>query len=1057
LINLGQAVGYLIMDATAFNSTLDTALSRVSSLDKETNALTGGLDVISSGLKTTGKILTASVTGPIAAFGASAIKSGADFDSAMARVKAIAGDFGSEQEDAVVRLQEAAEKNKLVYKDMGSYIETAFELVRQKAIQMGNDTKFTAEESADALYYMALAGWGGADMLEGLDGIMALSAASGVELARTSDIVTDALTAFGKEANQAGRFADILAATSANSNTNVDLLGESFKYVAPVAGAYGYSLEDVALALGTMASAGVKGTQAGTGLRQAFKQLTTPTDENAALMEKYGISLYNTDGSVKSLRDSMESWRETFGGLNIELFDTEGNLKTGEQIMEEYGHSLPTTEMEKLNAVASIFGTRALPGVLAIIGSSDKKFKELADDIDGSSESFNGMGDAAYQQAVMLDNLKGDWILFTSALGTAKVIISDMINGPLRKLVQRLRDLVTWFNKASPETQKFVIKMALIAASIGPVIFALGSIVGAASKFIKNLENIHHAITLIKTAFSSFGKSFIGIFKNIGLAFKNFIGAIQTAPNLLTGFKGAISAIISPVGLLVLAIVALVAVFIRLWKTNEEFRNKIKSIWANIVSSLGKSFDKIKAHISKFTEAMKPVLDYAMQMFDVLCNILAPAIEGAFDFIGNILTTAFDALADIIGVIVGILTGDFPYALESATSLLDNLGQLMIAIFNPQYIYEFLNGILEALGTSLPEIIEVAKTLLSVFIEFIGEKANQLLEFVVLAAQTTWDVLLEFVKITANNIYKWFKNIINKAKQFAKDFYNRGREAGSEFYNKIKEFISSIPGKVKEWFDDIVRKAVSFGTRFIEEARIAGTRFKNNIKEHVSSISATVKEKLDNVVNRAKNFIEDFASKATEAGKSFYDNIVEEVNKIPGEVYKIGQNIVEGIWNGIKSMTGWLAGKVGGFINDAINAMKNAAEVESPSKKTEREIGRWLPPGIANGFVKALPASMRVMEDSLNSAITDYNKDIEDFVIGTQFIDPSIVTSGVGLQTISSLYWMLAQYIVQALKEAPIVNNVEIDMEDGDVLLDNERVGRKVAPVVSRVIAMGGG
>ena len=422
MVNLGTAVGYLILDATNFNNTLDTAFNKISMLDNEArNNLTGGLDVISTGLKTTGKVLTASVTTPVAAFGASAIKSGAEFDSAMSRVKAIAGDFGETQDKNSEKLRDAAKQNGLAYEDMGDYISTAFNLVRQKAIQMGNDTKFTAEESADALYYMALAGWGGADMLEGLDGIMALSAASGVDLARTSDIVTDALTAFGKEAGEASRFADILAATSANSNTNVDLLGESFKYVAPVAGAYGYSLEDVSLALGTMASAGVKGTQAGTGLRQALKQLTTPTDENAALMEKYGISLDDGTGKMLTLRESMEQWRETFGGINVELYDAEGNLKTGEQIMEEYGHSLPTTEMEKLNAIASIFGTRALPGVLAIINSSDDDFKELAADIDGSSESFGGMGDAAYQQAVMLDNLKGDWVLFTSALNTAKI------------------------------------------------------------------------------------------------------------------------------------------------------------------------------------------------------------------------------------------------------------------------------------------------------------------------------------------------------------------------------------------------------------------------------------------------------------------------------------------------------------------------------------------------------------------------------------------------------------------------------------------------------------
>ena len=360
MINLGTAVGTLALDASNFNSTLENAYESVAGLDTKFGTLAGGLGVIGKGLTTVGKSLTATVTAPVVGFGAASVKAGADFDAAMSRVMAIGGDFGEQQDKNSEDLKRAAQEIGLQYEDMGSYASSAFNLVRQYAIQMGNDTKFTAEESADALYYMALAGWGGAEMLDGLKGIMDLSAASGVELARTSDIVTDALTAFGESADQSGRFANILAATSANSNTNVDLLGESFKYVGAVAGSYGYSLEDVSLALGTMASAGVKGTQAGTGLRQALKQLTDPTDENAALMDKFGISLADSEGNMYSLREVMGQWRESFAGLNVDLYDTEGNLKTGEQILEEYSHSMPTSEFEKLNAIASIFGTRVL-------------------------------------------------------------------------------------------------------------------------------------------------------------------------------------------------------------------------------------------------------------------------------------------------------------------------------------------------------------------------------------------------------------------------------------------------------------------------------------------------------------------------------------------------------------------------------------------------------------------------------------------------------------------------------------------------------------------------
>ena len=181
------------------------------------------------------------------------------------------------------------------------------------------------------------------------------------------------------------------------------------------------------------------------------------------------------------------------------------------------------------------------------------------------------------------------------------------------------------------------------------------------------------------------------------------------------------------------------------------------------------------------------------------------------------------------------------------------------------------------------------------------------------------------------------------------------------------------------------------------------------------------------------------------------------MSSIPGAVYSIGADIVRGLWNGISGMGGWLWGKVTSFASGIIDAMKSAVKVGSPSKLAETEVGRWLPPGIAVGFEKALPSTMRRIEDSLNGAITDYNDNIKSFVIGSTFIDPSIVSNGISGQVMSEMYWLLAQYIAEALRTAPIINNVNVEMEDGDIIMDRERIGRKLAPVISRIIAAGGG
>ena len=198
-------------------------------------------------------------------FAASCVETGMEFDSSMSRVQAVSG-ATSEQ----------------------------MQLLRNAARESGRETVFTAKESADALYYMAMAGWNTEQMIAGLPAVLDLAVVSGVGLATTSDIVTDALTAFGMEASEASYFADVLAATATNANTNVDLMGQTFKYVGPIAGAMGYSIDDVALAIGAMASSSVKGSQAGTSLKTALANLAAPTSKQAAAMEELGISLSAT-------------------------------------------------------------------------------------------------------------------------------------------------------------------------------------------------------------------------------------------------------------------------------------------------------------------------------------------------------------------------------------------------------------------------------------------------------------------------------------------------------------------------------------------------------------------------------------------------------------------------------------------------------------------------------------------------------------------------------------------------------------------------------------------
>jgi len=331
--------------------------------------------------------------------------------------------------DALMKMgQKAIEAAKYVL-EVGSSFEAAMsevgaisgasakemDALSEKAKEMGAKTKFSATESAEALQYMAMAGWKTNDMIDGLEGIMNLAAASGEDLATTSDIVTDALTAFGQTSKESGRLADIMAAASSNANTNVGMMGETFKYAAPVAGALGYSMEDTALAIGLMANSGIKASSAGTALRSGLTRLAAPTKQVKEAMDKYGISLTDTDGKMLSFRDLMLQLREKLGGLS---------------------------EAEQTAAVSALAGKNAMSGWLAIINGSDADFDKLAGAIDNSN------GSAERMMLIMQDNLAGKIDILKSALEGLGIAAYNYVSGPLQGVVEFVTGIISGITEA---------------------------------------------------------------------------------------------------------------------------------------------------------------------------------------------------------------------------------------------------------------------------------------------------------------------------------------------------------------------------------------------------------------------------------------------------------------------------------------------------------------------------------------------------------------------------------------------------------------------------------
>ncbi len=459
------------------------------------------------------------LSGGFSALKNTAIDSGMSFESAMSSVSAISG---------------AAGENLAKLTD--------------KAKQMGATTQYSATEAANAMEYMAMAGWKTEDMISGIDGIMNLAAASGADLARTSDIVTDSLTAFGRTAKDSGRFADVMAAASANANTNVEMMGETFKYAGAAAGAMGYTIEDMAVATGLMANSGIKGSEAGTALRSTITRLAKPTKESAEAMEALGISITDSKGDMKSFGTIMKDMRNGMRGM---------------------------TKDQKAAYAAMLGGQEAMSGILAIANASEEDFNKLSDAINNSTDAAKNMA------KVKLDNLKGDVTILKSGVEGLGITIFSQLSGGFRSATQSATEFIgtlntklaegkgieTFVNKVSDMGERakpyfYILKNSAVelkdafSSAISAVSSELGKLTGSLND-TKNISTFWDVVSSGTDTLKSFAgfmekhadviAKVITMLPKLIIAYQGF-KILKTAAPLLNFFAGGLTTVATVVG-----------------------------------------------------------------------------------------------------------------------------------------------------------------------------------------------------------------------------------------------------------------------------------------------------------------------------------------------------------------------------------------------------------------------------------------------------------------------------------------------------------------------------
>ncbi len=926
-----MADGYLNFDTRINEKGFNEGVSKISKI------ATTGLGVA------VGNAMT-KVVGKVGEIGTAAIKVGMTFEAEMSKVSAISGATGDELSS-----------------------------LTDKAKEMGAKTKFSATESAQAMEYMAMAGWKTEEMLNGIEGIMNLAAASGENLATTSDIVTDALTAFGLSAQDSTHFADVLAAASSNANTNVAMMGETFKYVAPVAGALGFSIEDCGVAIGLMANSGIKAGQAGTSLRQMLSRLTKPTKEVQTAMDMLGLSLTDSAGNVKSLDTVMSDLRSGFSGLS---------------------------KAEQTQIATSLAGQEAMSGLLAIVNASDKDFNKLKDSI------YNANGAAAEMAATMQDNLAGQVTILKSGLEGLGISIYESVEVPLKNLASVGVKAISDLNEAYA-SGGFVGFINEIGNKVSMLKSFTDAIAGFAEKTkgmstdeLMNLGKLTGVLVGAVPAFSLIGKSagtFSDVLSGIGDISGGVVAKLNKMPgnikNLGTSMQSGVKVFHNIKDAILLPFEELSPNLTKIFgKISNSVGSgplgKLVGDFAEIPKGIASSFEKIGPAISgKFPKISGTVKSIGSSisgtftaitngakgfgsLLGVALNSVLPKVSGFASKFISYLGIAGDAFAPVlskaasfvpqllgfmnIAAVVALVTVGLGLLYSQFGTQIDQI-LLMMQTKGPEVITNFCNGIITALPNliaqgammlnnlmlaitaNLPAIIQGGIAIVSTLITGIAQQLPALIPMAL-------TMILTLVSSLLGNVGQLINAGINLLIGLAQGLVNA-----------LPQLIDKAPVIIGQLASAIISnlpKILAAGVKIIV---ILASGLVSAVPQLIGKIPA--------IIGQIKN-----AFTSVDWGS-------------------VGMNIIRGIASGISGAVGHLVSAAASAASSALSAIKSKLGIHSPSRVFRDQVGKMMALGMGIGFEKNIP--IKSMNTGVQRAVAGLQKSV-DIALSSRTSDKTV-------------------------------------------------------------------
>ncbi|EIT0442395.1 phage tail tape measure protein [Staphylococcus pseudintermedius] len=876
------------------------------------------LTSVGESMKSVGRSMSMYVTAPVVAGFGLAAKKSIDFDDSMRKVKATSGATGKE-----------------------------FNLLRDKALEMGAKTKFSASESAEALQYMSLAGWDTKDMLNGIDGVMQLAAASGEDLGQVSDIVTDGLSAFGLKAKDSSHFADVLAQTSSKANTDVSGLGEAFKYVAPVAGSFGFSVEDTSIALGLMANSGVKASQAGTALKSMMTKLAKPTGEAKKTMESLGISITDSEGKMLPFRDIMDQLRGSLGGLS---------------------------KAQQSAAVKTLFGQEAMSGILPIINASDEDYQKLTKSIDNSTGASKRMSDK------MEGGIGGSIRKMKSALESMAISIGDVLAPHIRRAADFLAMLADKFTSFPGWVKTGVVGLGVFAAALGPLILTTGMFTAALGSIMTTL-----------------GPLMTGIVKAGGLM--NFLGTkAPFAAKGLTLVGGAFKFMLGSVGLAIAAVVAIGTAFVVAYKKSETFRNIVHAVIDPVIDGFKKLWNVVKeifnALKNLFSGNSLPTVDLlskimpktsANKVVATLMQIRQAFIDAfnaiwqfgedigrklgqfwkqngndiiqAFKNIGNFFKGFFVELKNLIGpnlqelgalvktIFLNVIVPTIKVAMGVIWSVMKFLWPLIKTL-----IVDTWNNIKDIIKGALDIILGIVKVFSGIFTGQWGKVWEGVKQVFSGALTLIWNLvqlwlvgkILKVVKLfggffkgAISTAFNGVKGVIGTVLKFIwsiiSSIFKRILSITKSIFNGIWTFIKFVWNGIKNAISNAVKFIFNSVKRYFTAVKNTTSTIFNTVKSYISKLWTSIKNRVSSIVRSLWSSVKNTWNTLYSGTRGIFNKVKSWItnlwNNIKGAVSKIASNLwssVKRTWNYLWSGTRNIFNRVKNSIVNVWNSIKRS-------------------------------------------------------------------------------------------------------------------------------------